>query len=218
MSVKHVIFDCDGVLVDSEPLSMRADVMVLQRFGIEMGEDEAHALFVGKTFEAMLEMMTERHGTQFPPGLHDEKGRIIEEMYVRELEIVAGVREVLAAIKARGLSMSIASNSPRRRVELALKLTGISDYFDRIVTFEDVAEGKPAPDVYLAAAQRAGVSPADCLAVEDSATGSTAALAAGLRTIGFVGTHADAESQAETLQKLGVTAILREMAHLGDFL
>ena len=145
MKLKHIIFDCDGVLVDSEPLSMGADVMLLRRFGIEIGEAEAHRRFVGTTFQAMLEMMTQQFGTVFPEGLHEVKDRMVEDLYRRELKIVDGVAPVLTAIKARGLSLSIGSNSPKKRVELAVDLTGIAAFFDRIVSYEDVENGKPAP-------------------------------------------------------------------------
>ena len=130
MSLRHIIFDCDGVLVDSEPLSMRADVELLREFGITMSEAEAHARFVGTTFQAMLDMMTTQYGTQFPPGLNDVKNRRVEAMYRSDLKIVDGVKNVLEQLKRRGLSMSIGSNSPKARVELAVELTGIANFFD----------------------------------------------------------------------------------------
>ncbi len=214
MKLKHIIFDCDGVLVDSEPLSMRADVLLLKRYGIEISEEEAHNRFVGTTFQSMLDMMSLQFGTVFPEGLHAVKNRMVEELYRQELQVVSGVKDILPAIKAKGLSMSIASNSPRKRVELAIALTGIADFFERITTYEDVKNGKPAPDVFLKAAERAGAAPLQCLVVEDSLTGATAALAAGMRTIGFVGTHAEPDHHSSALQALGVTAVIGSMAEL----
>ena len=190
MKLKHVIFDCDGVLVDSEPLSMRADVMLLAQLGITISEAEAHSRFVGTTFQAMLDMMTKQFGTVFPEGLHRVKDAMVEQLYRSELKIVPGVGDVLDALKAKGIRMSIGSNSPKKRVELAIELVGIADRFDRIVSYEDVANGKPAPDIYLRAVRLAGVTLDQCLVVEDSLTGTTAAVAAGIRTIGFTGTHA----------------------------
>ena len=174
MKTRHIIFDCDGVLVDSEPISMRADVQLLQRYGIEISEAEAHQRFVGTTFQAMLDMMTTQHGVVFPEGLHEVKNRMVEDMYRRELQIVDGVVDVLTALRTKGLTFSIASNSPRDRVELAVELTGIAKYFDAISTYQDVKHGKPAPDVFLKAAERAGMAPVQCLVVEDSITGVTA--------------------------------------------
>lgn len=214
MTLKHVIFDCDGVLVDSEPLSMRADVMLLKQHGIDMSEAEAHTRFVGTTFQAMLDMMTEQFGTLFPDGLHSVKNAMIEKLYRQELKIVPGVTEVLAGLKSRGLSISIGSNSPKKRVELAVELVGIAGYFDRIISYQDVPEGKPAPDIFLQAALLANIDKADCVIVEDSMTGVRAAVAAGIRTIGFTGTHAEPLAHARKLRDIGAAAVIGDMRDL----
>jgi HAD superfamily hydrolase (TIGR01509 family) len=214
MKLRHIIFDCDGVLVDSEPISMRADVSLLQRYGIEISEAEAHNRFVGTTFQAMLDMMTAQHGVVFPEGLHEVKNRMVEDMYRRELQIVDGVLDVLKALKAKGLTLSIASNSPKDRVRLAVDLTGIAGYFDAVTTYQDVKHGKPAPDVFLKAAERAGMAPIQCLVVEDSFTGVTSAVAARIRTIGFVGTHQDPESHASLLKSHGAAVSIQAMSEL----
>jgi HAD superfamily hydrolase (TIGR01509 family) len=206
-----VIFDCDGVLVDSEPLSMRADVMLLAQHGITISEAEAHNRFVGTTFQAMLDMMTEQFGTVFPPGLHAVKNTMVEALYRSELKIVPGVVGVLDALEARGLTVSIGSNSPKKRVELAVELVGIANRFDRIVSYEDVTNGKPAPDIFLRAAELAGVAIDECVVVEDSITGVTAATAAGISTVGFTGTHAHPKSHAEALQRAGATHVVKAM-------
>jgi HAD superfamily hydrolase (TIGR01509 family) len=211
VTLQHVIFDCDGVLVDSEPLSMRADVAILKRFGIVMSEDLAHRKFVGKTFQAMLEMMTEEHGIVFPPDTSATKDAMVEDLYRKELKAVEGVAEVLQQLKSRGLSMSVGSNSPRSRVALAIQLTGITDFFDRIVTYEDVRYGKPEPDIFLHAAKLAGVTPAHCIVIEDSITGVTAAVAAGMRVIGFSGTHHEPESHAFKLIDAGAAHTVQHM-------
>jgi HAD superfamily hydrolase (TIGR01509 family) len=214
VKLRHIIFDCDGVLVDSEPLSMRADVHLLQRFGIEISEAEAHTRFVGMTFQAMLDMMSRQFGTVFPEGLQEVKNRMVEEFYRRDLKAVDGIESVLQTCKVTGLSLSIASNSPRKRVELALELTGIASYFDAITTYEDVPRGKPAPDVFLKSAKRAGFAPVQCLVVEDSLTGAIAAIAAGMRTIGFVGTNTAPKLHGEALKALGVAAVIADMKEL----
>jgi HAD superfamily hydrolase (TIGR01509 family) len=218
MTLKHVIFDCDGVLVDSEPLSMRADVELLRAHGIDMSEDEAHQRFVGKTFQGMLDEMTAEHGTVFPQGLHAVKNARVEEMYRAGLRIVPGVADMLQHLKSRGLSISIGSNSPRARVELAVSLTGIAPYFDRIVSFEDVVNGKPAPDIFLKAAALAVVAIDECVVVEDSLTGVTAAVAAGIQTIGFTGTHAHPIEHGVALKAVGASATLAKMSGLVDLM
>jgi HAD superfamily hydrolase (TIGR01509 family) len=211
MTLKHVIFDCDGVLVDSEPLSMRADVTLLRRFGIQMSEDLAHRKFVGKTFQAMLDMMTAEHGVTFPPDTSAQKDAAVETLYRAELKIVDGVFDLLTHLKQRGLTISIGSNSPRKRVALAIELTGIAHFFDRIVSYEDVKQGKPSPDIFIKAAQLAGEAIGHCLVIEDSITGVTAAVAAGIRTIGFTGTHHDPEGHAFKLIDAGASHTVQHM-------
>jgi HAD superfamily hydrolase (TIGR01509 family) len=213
MTLHHIIFDCDGVLVDSEPLSMRADVALLRRYGIAITEAEAHHRFVGTTFQAMLDMMTAQFGTVFPDGLHDIKNQMVEEFYHRELKIVPGVADVLSGLKAGGISMSIGSNSPRKRVELAIELTGIATYFDRIVTYQDVDHGKPAPDIFLHAVKLAGVI-SECRVVEDSITGMRAATSAGIRSIGFSGTHGQPDEHARSLKDAGAAVVIERMSEL----
>jgi HAD superfamily hydrolase (TIGR01509 family) len=218
MTPRHIIFDCDGVLVDSEPISMRADVEILKQHGFTISEREAHERFVGKTFQAMLDDIATNEGVTFPPGLSDQKNRMMEELYLTDLRIVPGVLDVLNHLKRKGIGISIGSNSPRARVELALKLMGITRYFSAITSVADVAEGKPAPDIFLRAAELANVAPADCVVVEDSTTGVTAAVAAKMRTLGFVGTHHEPERQAGALKKLGAFAVLKRMDSLPNYL
>ncbi len=218
MSLRHVIFDCDGVLVDSEPISMRADVALLKQHGVSITEREAHDRFVGKTFQAMLDDVTAREGTQFPAGLSAVKDRMVEDMYRSELRIVPGVVDVLNHLKRKGISMSIASNSPRSRVELALELTGITRYFSGITSVADVKQGKPHPEIFELAAARAKVLVTDCMVIEDSMTGVTAAVAAKIRTIGFVGTHHEPDKQAGALKAIGAFAVVKRMDSLPNYL
>ena len=213
MQVQHIIFDCDGVLVDSEPLSMRVDVELLAEAGVVMSEEEAHARFVGRTFAAMIEDVSREFGVSFPPDTSAEKDRRLIELYRRELKPVEGM---VAALQAMGMAdLGIASNSPESRVRAALDLTGLAPWFQGpVTTFEHVAQGKPAPDIYIEAARRAGVSPAACLVIEDSVTGVTAAVAAGCRVLGFTGTHPHHETQSLNLLEVGATLIFREMRAL----
>ncbi len=136
---------------------------------------------------------------------------MMEEMYQTELHAVPGLHETLGALRENGISLSVGSNSPRSRVDLALRITGIASYFDHIATFEDVAEGKPAPDIFLLCATRAGVSPEDCLVIEDSTTGIAAALAAGIPALGFVGTHPHSDEHAKILRAAGAKFIISDI-------
>jgi HAD superfamily hydrolase (TIGR01509 family) len=214
--MKHIIFDCDGVLVDSEPLSMRADVEILAANGVIISEAEAHRRFVGKTFEAMLADIAAERGVELPSTLSQVKNRRLLELYAAHLKVVPGVPELLASLR---LPASIASNSPGHRVAEAIRLTGIEQHFGgRIVTFEDVPKGKPEPDVYLETARRAGHSPANCLVVEDSVTGVTSAARAGCLVLGFTGTHEDPEGHGRKLLSAGAAEVFPAMTDLAGWL
>jgi HAD superfamily hydrolase (TIGR01509 family) len=212
VSFRHFIFDCDGVLVDSEPLSMRVDVAILAENGIRMSEHEAHARFVGKTFAAMIEEMEREHGVRFPVDASAQKDRRLLELYERELKPVAGISEALAALP-RAVH-SVASNSPEERVATALRVAGLEAWFGHITTFEHVANGKPAPDVFIESARRAGFRPEDCMVVEDSVTGVTAAARAGCAVLGFTGTHPDPQAHAARLATAGAQKTFTDMRDL----
>lgn len=209
----HLIFDCDGVLVDSEPLSMQIDVEILAESGVIISEAEAHARFVGKTFAAMIDEMAREHGVSFPADASAQKDLRLLALYERELKAVDGVHEALAALGPQ--HFSVASNSPAERVETALRITHLTPFFgNRITTFEHVARGKPEPDVFLEAARRAAYAPSDCIVVEDSVTGVTAAHRAQCRVLGFTGTHPHPAEQAAKLLAAGASMVFARMGEL----
>ena len=209
----HFIFDCDGVLVDSEPLSMRVDVQILAENGVVMSEDEAHHRFVGRTFAAMLDEISREHGVSFPADASAQKDLRLLRLYETDLRAVPGVEAALSALQPQ--HFSVASNSPFERVETALRIAGLTRFFgNRITTFEHVARGKPEPDVFIEAARRAGHAPGDCIVVEDSVTGVTAAHRAGCRVLGFTGTHPQPNEQAPKLAAAGARQVFRDMAEL----
>ncbi|CAN5435428.1 HAD family hydrolase [soil metagenome] len=211
-TIRHVIFDNDGVLIDSEDISMRIDQQLLAGQGIVMSHAELTRRFVGKTFRAMMAEMEAERGSQFPADLEAQKDVLMIAAYRRNLQPVPGV---VAALDAIALPKSVASNGPRDRIDIAFEITGLAKYFEgRISTFEQVKAGKPAPDIYLLAADRAGCEPAECLVIEDSPTGVTAAHAAGCRVLGFTGTAADKEIHAKTLRGLGAFAVFDDMTEL----
>lgn len=213
MTQRHVIFDCDGVLVDSEPLSMRVDVAILAENGIVMSEEEAHRRFVGKTFAAMLDEMRREFGATFPADASAQKDLRLLKLYETDLRAVPGVEQALEALGPQ--HFSVASNSPHERVETALRITHLTRFFgNRITTFEHVARGKPEPDVFIEAARRAGYHPQDCIVVEDSVTGVTAAHRAGCHVLGFTGTHPHPEEQAPKLLAAGASTAFARMADL----
>lgn len=211
--MSHLIFDCDGVLVDSEPLSMRVDVQILAESGVVISEEEAHRRFVGKTFAAMLEELRREFSVSFPGDASEQKDLRLLKLYETDLRAVDGVESALEALGPQ--QFSVASNSPYERVETALRITHLTRFFgSRITTFEHVARGKPEPDVFVEAARRAGYAPGDCIVVEDSVTGVTAAHRAGCHVLGFTGTHPHPGEQGPKLLKAGASMVFRHMSEL----
>jgi HAD superfamily hydrolase (TIGR01509 family) len=209
----HLIFDCDGVLVDSEPLSMRVDVQILAENGVVMSEAEAHRRFVGRTFSAMLDEISREFGVSFPADAATRKDLRLLELYETDLRVVDGVEAALEALGPQ--HFSVASNSPYERVDTALRIARLTRFFgNRITTFEHVARGKPEPDVFIEAARRAGFAPKDCIVVEDSVTGVTAAHRAGCHVLGFTGTHPHPDEQAPKLLTAGAASVFSHMGQL----
>jgi HAD superfamily hydrolase (TIGR01509 family) len=214
MSLKHIIFDCDGVLVDSEPLSMHIDHAFLTEHGLDLTIAEVSAIAIGLTFEALMEKVERDFGIVLPKDLVAEKDARLLALYERELKTAPGVDATLAQLP---LSKSVASNSPVERVEAALRIGRLGKYFGgRITTFEHVAEGKPAPDIYLLAADRAGVRPHDCLVIEDSIAGVTSAVAAGCQVIGYTGLTHGPEAHGRRLKTIGARRIIHRLDELPE--
>ena len=212
--ISHVIFDCDGVLIDSEKISMDVDIALLAQNGIDLSEAEMHHRFVGTTFEAMVMELESEYKRSLPPDLSARKDGMMLDLYRRDLKPVRGVIPMLNKLK---LPKSIGTNGPRARAVEALRMTGLEPFFgDRLTTYEDVQNGKPAPDIYLLATKRAGFKPAHCLVVEDSVTGATSALAAGCSVVGFTGVAHDPVAKAKELRKLGVSHVVQDMSELLD--
>lgn len=210
--IAHVIFDCDGVLIDSEEISMAIDGALLAENGVLISHAEMHRRFVGKTFQGMVDEIEAERGLKLPQGLEARKDTLMIETYRRELQAVKGVADALAKIT---LPKSIGTNGPRHRALEALRIVKIDHHFEgRLTTFEDVINGKPDPDIYLLAAKRAGLAPQNCLVVEDSVTGATASVRAGCPTLGFTGTHADRAEHAMKLVQLGCFRVFDAMAEL----
>jgi HAD superfamily hydrolase (TIGR01509 family) len=210
--IAHVIFDCDGVLIDSEKISMAVDLALLAENGIDLTEAEMYLRFVGPTFEDMVAELEREYKKTLPPDLSARKDGMMIELYRHELKPVPGVIPMLRKL---ALPKSIGTNGPRDRALEALRLTGLTPFFgDRLTTYEDVKNPKPAPDVYQLAAQRAGFQPAHCIVVEDSVTGASAALAAGCKVIGFTGVAHDPLAKARELKALGVAHVIHDMGEL----
>lgn len=193
-----VVFDCDGVLVDSETRLVSIDRRMFAELGWEMTEEEVHARFVGRS-AAEYDAEVRAHIPDLAEDWREPYRPLFERALAEELEAIPGVERVIETL---AVPIAVASNSSHRRVRTSLELAGLLPHFDgRIVGADDVRNGKPAPDVYLEAARLLGVAPANCVAVEDSPTGVRAARAAGMAVLGFVNGH----TRADSLRTAGAT-------------
>ena len=180
-----VIFDCDGVLVDSEPISVRLDVEMLAELGLTMTAEEVIERFVGRSPEVIVQAVEAELGHPPPDGWFERGEEELRKRFEAELEPVPGIVEALGRIT---LPACVASSSPPERLRFKLELTGLYDRFaGHIFSASEVANGKPAPDLFLHAADRMGVEPAGCVVVEDSRYGVQAARAAGMDVLGYAG-------------------------------
>ncbi|MEV7421153.1 MULTISPECIES: HAD family hydrolase [unclassified Streptomyces] len=184
--VELVIFDCDGVLVDSERLCLRVDTQVFAELGCHFTEEEMIETFVGSSAEIYDRALEERLGRPLEPGWNKPYDHLYQRAFETELTAIDGAADALEALD---LPFCIASNCGHHSLRRNLRTTGLLHHFadGHIFSAEDVDRGKPAPDVFLHAARTMGVAPARCVVVEDSPYGVTAARAAGMRVFGYAG-------------------------------
>jgi HAD superfamily hydrolase (TIGR01509 family) len=183
--IELVIFDCDGVLVDSERLAIKVDVQVLAKLGWPMTEEEIIDRFVGVS-DADFRRAIESHlGRRLPDDWEDEFEPLYRSAFAAELRAVDGIVDALDHI---AVPSCVASSGTHDKMRYTLGLTGLYDRFHgRIFSATEVARGKPSPDLFIYAAERMGVRPTACVVVEDSVNGVAAARAAGMRVFAFGG-------------------------------
>lgn len=213
--MQTLIFDCDGVLVDSEVIAERTLAQRLAQWLPDIDVENALNEALGRTTEAILEHLAAASRHSLPQGALSLLDDEIEARLSRELQPVPGVAQ---AIEAIDLARAVVSNSRRQRVESSLATTGLRRVLGEVPIFcaEQVARPKPDPAIYRLAAQTLGVAPADCLVVEDSMSGASAALAAGMTVIGFVGASHVPPNQASRLRDLGVWQVMTDMRELPE--
>ncbi len=213
-----VIFDCDGVLVDSEPIVHRVLNRVLNELGIEITLEESMKWFLGRAVRDELGNIEARLGKPLPRNFLSEWFVRRDAALIEELEAVPHIRPTIEAIKARGLPVCVASGADRIKVKLQLKHTDLLGLFtddarEHIFTATEVEHSKPAPDVYLLAARTMGVDPSRCAVVEDSPTGASAGVAAGMTVFGYA-----ARTNADELRATGVKTIFTDMRDLPELI
>jgi HAD superfamily hydrolase (TIGR01509 family) len=205
-----IIFDCDGVLVDSEVLSCRCLCEALASCGIEVGLEETLDLFLGRSLDAVLEHY-QGLGRSIPRQFPAELRAKVQETFRAALCPIEGIGSVLEGLK---IPHCVASSSALDRVSLSLSLTGLARHFgDRLYTAQMVDRGKPAPDLFLYAARRMQADPARTLVIEDSVSGVRAAKAAGMAVWGFVGgSHYRSRDGRASLRDAGADRVFARMA------
>jgi HAD superfamily hydrolase (TIGR01509 family) len=208
-----VIFDCDGVLVDSEPLSIAVLVQAMRDTGIEIDEEGAYQRFLGKSLATLIDTLETEFNVFADQTFLD---RIREDLYARfriELQPIRGISETLDNLD---MPRCVASSSQLERIKLSLGLTGLLDKLEpNIFSASMVKRGKPAPDLFLHAARQMGVEPQNCIVVEDSPAGIMAARAAGMTVFAFTGgSHANSAHYKSELARLAPEVVFDAMPDL----
>lgn len=179
-----IIFDCDGTLVDSEPITVSTLVEHVAEFGLKLDYEEALALFIGRDMPMIVKVLEERIGQPLPPGFTEEFRHRQAAALQSSLKSIPGAHQLLGSITK---PFCIASNAPRRKIELNLKVTGLHEFFDseRVFSAYDIESWKPNPDLFLHSAAKMEIEPSRCVVIEDSLAGIQAGIAAGMQTIGY---------------------------------
>lgn len=201
-STQHdlVIFDCDGVLVDSERLTVTVESRLLTSMGWPITVDEVVEQFMGRSDKAVLADVAAKLGDDLAERYDTQLTSEVRQAFRDELTEIEGVRDLIEAVHAAGIATCIASSGSYDKMDLTLGITRLQPLFEgRIFSASEVEHGKPAPDLFLYAAKQMGVNPANCAVIEDSPNGVRAAVAAGMTCYGYAGGLA----AAGTLQAAG---------------
>ena len=206
-----IIFDCNGVLVDSERIAAAVAADAFMRAGFPLTPELVTRYFFGRRpadMFAAVETVTKR---QLPPNFPAEVAAATLRRLRTELRAMPHAAHALTWLRG---PKCVASSSPADRIRTSLEIAGLARFFDFFFSASDVPNGKPAPDLFLHAASRMGVQAADCIVVEDSPAGVTAATAAGMTSIGFVGGSHAGDALGEQLSAAGARTIVADLRHL----
>ena len=208
--ISLVIFDCDGVLVDSEPISCRVMAEALSAEGLPATREDVYRDYMGRAWADSLRMIEERLGRPTRPGFTDDFRAARDAALAKEVVAIEGVRDAVAEIETAGIERCVASSGAEEKIRLTLGTTGLLELFEgRIFSATEVARGKPAPDLFLWAAETLGHEPETCAVVEDTPVGIEAARAAGMTALAFVD-----NAPREALESAGAHAVFESMREL----
>jgi len=199
-----VIFDCDGVLVDSERITNQVFCTMLNELGLPVTLDDMFERFVGQSMQQCIEMITEMRGSPPPESFVPQLRVHAAEALKEQITPIPGIEE---ALKDLGVPYCVASSGEHEKIRLTLGVTGLLKHFEnRIFSVSDVGRPKPAPDVFLFAARKLGATPSRCAVVEDTPTGVRAAVAAGMHVFGFT-----AHTPEHRLREAGAHKVFSDM-------
>lgn len=211
-----IIFDCDGVLIDSEPLASRTLSEALRRAGVDLGPAELHRLVTGKAETEIRAFLTDSHGLTDVDAVFADWKDVLFATFARELQPMAGMVDLVRGI---GIAKCVASNSLQNRLRASLGKTPLwAEFAPHIYGADSVARPKPAPDLLLHCANAVGAVPGSSVMIDDSVHGISAALAAGMTAIGFVDPADIRPDRAGALQAAGAHHVVTGAAQLGELL
>ncbi len=218
--VRGVIFDLDGCLVDSEPLSLEAIASEMRALGIkDATAKEIGNRFLGVAMPVIAEYVSSRLGAPVPDTFSEHVEAQLLATYQTELRQISGATELLNSLEAQGCAMAIATGGSLKRMAATLEISGLADRFvGTASSAAEVAQGKPAPDLFLLALERLKMSPSECVVLEDSPHGVKGALEAGIPAIGFVGgSHLEGkrDAHAATLRDAGAAHVFETLDDVG---
>ena len=187
--IKAVLFDMDGVIAETEHVHVEAEKQTLLKYGVQITEDELHR-YTGTTAKQMFMELIAKYklDTTFE-RIFNEKEEVMFKLLEMDTQPVKGVIELLYKLKEKHVKLAVASSSHRRLVQYVLRKLEMTRLFDSIISAEDIAHGKPDPEIFLMSAKRLKVSPAECLVVEDAKLGVDAAKEAGMKCLGYRNPH-----------------------------
>ena len=194
-----VIFDMDGVLVNSEPFYVEVEQTNFRQLGLEISEEE-HQTYQGTATDRMWQLIKERHGIQHPvEDLVKMTNNLVTPYFnsLDKIEPMRGVELLIKKLKEEGIPLAVASSSYRDVIEIILQKTGLKKYFDVLVDSQMAGASKPEPDIFLLTAKKLGVPPEKCVVIEDSTNGIKAAKAAGMYCIAFAGPGSELQNQSQ---------------------
>lgn len=215
---KLVIFDCDGVLVDSEMIASRQLAAFLTDLGRMTTAAECRATFTGMSIKSVGDHVRQDWGMTLPSDFVEQLRLRDIEAFAQELQPIAGVADALASLATSQTAMCVASSGTPEKIRHSLTITGLLDFFDdRLFSATQVTHGKPAPDLFELAAYEMGVCPQDAIVIEDAAPGVQGGVAAGMTVYGFTGGSHCTEETEDQLRAAGATAVFGAMDEIPVF-